>query len=88
MIIFPMLTSGIHGRYNLRLTFKNSRGEEREIADVANKEQAIQEINKFCSDRKYTIYYVRNWEKDNIVHYDVGSWSEFFYLYLKEEDSE
>lgn len=43
----------------MRLTFKNSK-EEREIADVDDKEQAMQEINKFCSDRNYTIYYVRN----------------------------
>lgn len=69
----------------MRLTFENSEGEERIIADVGNEEEAIQEINKFCSDRNYKIRYIRSWEVNNTVHYDVGSWSEFFYLHLKED---
>jgi hypothetical protein len=68
----------------MKLVFKNSQGKERTIANVDSKEQANVEINKFCSDKKYEVYYTRSWEINGVVYYDVGSWSEFFLLYLNE----
>lgn len=70
----------------MKLTFMDANGAERIIANVDSREQANAEIQKFCSDRYYDIYYVRSWETNGVVQYDVGSWSEFFYLYLKEEN--
>lgn len=72
----------------MKLTFKNSDGVERMIADVDSKEQANVEIQKFCSDRYYDIYYIQSCEIDDVVQYDVGSWSEFFYLYLRDDNDE
>ena len=45
------------------------------------KSLTIDEIYNFCNDRNFKIYYVRSWElPEGFVKYDVGSWSEFFYL--------
>ena len=41
----------------------------------------MREIHKFCNDRNFKIYYTRSWrDDDGLKVYDVGSWSEFFYL--------
>ena len=69
----------------LKLVFKNSQGIKHEIADVQNEEEALKEIQKFCADRNYEIYYIRSALHYDVIKYDVGSWSEFFYLYLGEE---
>lgn len=64
-----------------KLYFENSYGERRIIAEVSCKAEAIDEIYNFCNDRSFKIYYVRSWEiPEGFVKYDVGSWSEFFYL--------
>ena len=64
-----------------KLYFKNSVGEKRVIAEVPNEAEAMEEIYSFCNDRNFEIYYVRSWETpDGFIKYDVGSWSEFFYL--------
>ena len=63
------------------LYFKNSRGERRVIAEPATEEEANKEIHKFCEDRNFKIYYTRSWMTSNgLKKFDVGSWSEFFYL--------
>ena len=65
----------------MKLYFENSRGDRRVIAEPATEEEASKEIYKFCEDRNFKIYYVRNWTTPNGEKvYDVGSWSEFFYL--------
>ena len=64
----------------MKLIFQNSKGVERVIAHPNNEEEAIKEIYKFCEERKFKIYYVRTWMENNRKVYDVGSWSEFFYL--------
>ena len=46
----------------MKLYFKNARGEQRLIATVANEKEAMEEINKFCDERKFKIYYVRTWK--------------------------
>lgn len=65
----------------MELYFKNNRGEERKLADVKDSREAMTEINKFCDERKFKIYYVRGWiEKNGDTVYDVGSHTEFFIL--------
>lgn len=66
----------------MKLYFQNSKGEERPIAEVDSREDAMRRIKKFCLDRDFTIYYTRCWgelDKDGIT-YDVGSHTEFFKL--------
>ena len=65
----------------MKLYFENSRGERRIIAEPKTEEEAMKEINKFCDDRNFKIYYVRCWmTPDGLKKLDVGSHSEFFYL--------
>ena len=69
----------------MKLYFKNSRGEKRIVAEPKTEKEAMKEINKFCSDRNFKIYYVRTWRTpDGLKEYDVGSHTEFFYLDDKE----
>lgn len=68
----------------MKLYFENSQGVERVIAEVANEEEAYKEINKFCEERNFEIYYVRTWMSNGRKKYDVGSHSEFFYLATNE----
>ena len=64
-----------------KLYFENSYGERKIIAEVSSRAEAIDEIYNFCNDRNFKIYYVRSCETpEGFVKYDVGSWSEFFYL--------
>lgn len=63
----------------MKLYFENSRGERRIIAEPKTEEEADKEIDKFCEDRNFKIYYVRTWrDDDGLKWYDVGSHSEFF----------
>lgn len=65
----------------MKLYFENSYGERRIIAEPKTEEEAYKEMNKFCEDRNFEIYYIRNWRnKEGLKVYDVGSHSEFFYL--------
>lgn len=68
----------------MKLYFENSQGEERVVAEVANEEEAYKEINKFCKERNFEIYYVRTWMSNGRKKYDVGSHTEFFYLATNE----
>ena len=46
----------------------------------------MEAIHAFCEERNFKIYYTRIWRDDNgLKVYDVGSWTEFFYLDDKNE---
>jgi len=75
----------------MTLSFKNSQGKMRLIREFDNllshKDilHLVQiEIDNFCAERNYKIYYMRTWNtkyKDTTVTvFDVGSHTEFFYL--------
>ena len=65
----------------MKLYFKNSHGERRIIAEPETEEEAYKEMRKFCEDRNFKIYYIRSWmTSDGLKKFDVGSWTEFFYL--------
>ena len=65
----------------MKLYFENSYRERRIIAEPETEDEAWKEVNKFCKDRNFKIYYIRNWiDKEGCKVFDVGSHSEFFYL--------
>ena len=65
----------------MKLYFENSYGERRIIAEPETEQDAYKEIKKFCDDRDFKIYYTRCWiTEEGLKKFDVGSWSEFFYL--------
>ena len=69
----------------MKLYFENSYGDWREIADC-NSSDVYTEIDKFIKKankkniKPFKSAYVRSWESDGFIHYDVGSWTEFFHL--------
>ena len=66
----------------MKLYFENSRGVRRIIAEPETEEEAWNKIDEFCHERRFHIYYVRTWKtQDGATAYDVGSHTEFFYLY-------
>lgn len=67
------------------LWFQNSRGQERVIAKVNNFNDVFTAIYNFLDEHNYKSYYIRSWEEDGRIKYDVGSWFEFFYTDLKED---
>lgn len=71
----------------MKLYFENSYGERRLIAEPETRDGAWKQIHAFCEEKDFKIYYVRTWkEPDGIEVFDVGSWSEFFYLDNKNDD--
>lgn len=71
----------------MKLYFENSIGEKRIIAEPKTEKEAVKEIHKFCEDRNFKIYYIRNWRnKEGFKVYDVGSYTEFFYLFDEENE--
>ena len=81
---------------NMKLLFQNSLGEERVVAEVNSYTEATEEINKFLNEHNFISYYTRVWEENSRLKFDVGSWSEFFFLedycledmYNEQEESE
>ena len=71
-----------------KLWFRNSKGQERIIAEVHNYKEITTAIDNFIaeSNEKYPDktpfkrYYTRMWNEDGRAKFDVGSWSEFFFL--------
>ena len=71
----------------MKLYFENSIGQRRIIAEPETEKDATKEIYKFCEERKFKIYYTRSWrDEEGLKVFDVGSWSEFFYLDDKNEN--
>lgn len=70
----------------MKLVFKNSNNKKQDIADVQNEEQAINEIKKFCHNKNYRIPYLSVTYHTNVIIYDVGSYTQFFCLYLENNE--
>ena len=68
--------------------FRNSYGSERELGRVQTEQEVNKIINQFLEDHNYKSYY---WQihltEDGVKVIDVGSWSEFFYIYLEEGET-
>ena len=66
----------------MKLYFENSNGVRRLIAEPKTRDDALEYIHVFCEERNFRIYYIRAWRNpDGAEEYDVGSHTEFFYLY-------
>lgn len=70
----------------MKLVFQNSMGNERKIADVEDKDEAMRKIKKFCYERDFKVPYMRTWEKDGVTWIDVSSHTEFFKLYPNDSE--
>ena len=66
------------------LYFRRSNGTFLLIAEDKTKENAVDAILAFLERHNYQSHYIRVWG-DEVIKYDVGSWSEFFYLGTKED---
>lgn len=67
----------------MKLAFQRSSGDEVEIANVKDKDEAMDQIKKFLDWHHYKSYYTRMWHDDeqSCTWFDVGSHTEFFKLY-------
>lgn len=64
-----------------KVFFENSRGERRLIAKVDTLRECRAAIQKFLADHNYKAPYWRVWESAaNEAQFDVGSYSEFFFV--------
>jgi hypothetical protein len=68
----------------MKLWFKGSDDKRRLIGDFDTESEARKVINKYCADRNFVIYYIRNWASNGLLMYDVGSHTEFFELEVGE----
>lgn len=59
----------------MNLYFQNSHGQEWLIAQPVNVKEYYREINKFLDDHNF---YIRMFEEDGRIIFDVGSHTEFF----------
>ena len=62
--------------------FENSQGIQREIGTAENLESAFKIIDKFLDDHNFKSYYTRLSAYENHYWVDVGSHTEFFYIYF------
>ena len=63
------------------LYFKNSKGELKLISESEDKTELIKEMVKMCENNNFNIFYTRIIQISyDLEQYDVGSWSEFFYI--------
>lgn len=66
----------------MRVTFKNSNGQERDIGNVVDFNDVFKVIKSFLDEKNYKSYYTRYWKNEKGIYiFDVGSHTEFFYLY-------
>lgn len=69
--------------YNVyfKTTFKNT------LIATCEKDDIWKNINNFIKKKnpKYKVYYIRTWEEDEKIWYDVGSYTQFFYAEKVEE---
>lgn len=63
------------------LYFENSFGNRRLISQSDNKSELIQKMMDMCQKNNFKVFYMRILQiSEDIEQYDVGSWSEFFYI--------
>lgn len=82
----------------MKLYFRNSRNQERLIAECETIQEVDTVIKQFLAEHNYKSYYIRIWyepegtktpygiKEESRFIYDVGSWSEFFELEVTNEE--
>lgn len=63
------------------LVYKKSNNTIENVATVNNEEEAIKEIKKYCDNNNYEIPYINISSHSDKIIYDIGSYTQFFYLY-------
>lgn len=66
-------------KYTVR--FKNSAGNIRDIGEADNENEVYSIVNRFLEDRNFKSYYKRTWTVNGRTVIDVGSHTEFFYVF-------
>ena len=79
-----MTDSGSNGY--MKLYFENSFGKKKLLGQYETERDAVRDIIRFCEDHNFTVHYIRTTEAEEYKWYDVGSHSEFFYLYKNDID--
>ena len=65
----------------MSLYFKNSKDKLKLKSESEHKTKLIKEKVKICENNNFKIFYTRIIQiSDDLEQYDVGSWSEFFYI--------
>ena len=67
------------------LAYKNSEGKLQDIAIVKNEKEAIKKIEEYCANNNYDIPYINVSSHPDKIIYDIGSYTQFFYLYPENE---
>ena len=64
------------------LYFIRSNGEKRLVRENIDPNKAIGYINEYTHslNPNYKIYYIRSWGENGGTMYDVGSYTEFFFV--------
>lgn len=70
----------------MKLYFENSQGRRRLLGVCETEKDAVRHICRFCDEHNFIIHYMRFVDSTNFRWYDVGSHSEFFYLYYEEDE--
>ena len=82
----------------MKLYFRNSRNQERLIAECETIQEVNTAINQFLEEHNYKSYYTRIWyepegtkipygiKTESRFIYDVGSHTEFFHLEVTNEE--
>lgn len=76
------------GNGYMKLYFENRFGEKRLLGKYKTEKGAIRRINRFCEEHNFKVCYMRVTDNtdEGFKWYDVGSHSEFFYLYYEEDE--
>lgn len=64
----------------MRLIFQSSNGNERIIGEPTTLKETDKIIDDFLKDHNFKSYYTRLWFEEDRLKYDVGSYTEFFFL--------
>lgn len=71
---------------NRELYFLDNENNKRFVCDKITEDNVLNKISKYVKklNPKFKIYYYRNWNVEidgiKVTEYDVGSYSEFFYV--------
>lgn len=65
----------------MKLYFENSFRKKKLLGQYETERDAVRGIIRFCEGHNFTVHYMRTTETEEYKWYDVGSHSEFFYLY-------
>ena len=69
----------------MRLEFENTFGERRVLGHYNTEQEANKAISDFLKEHNFKSYYWNCSIDSEVLRIDVGSHTEFFYLYLEEE---